>query len=190
MNSVTRSSTETHKIANSKGLHLVVFVITMIFFTLNGSIAPAATAMPSDYRVTAADDKFTDTWQFAVAFKMRPPRRLRANRLELAMGTLSTSQENRLFLSLGPVWRLPLNSHSLFVELGISPTLISGSSFNGRDMGGNFHFTSSAAVGATFGARDALSLSLRIQHMSNGGLNSANPGMDMIGLNITFNSFN
>ena len=133
---------------NGKRLHIVVFVITMIFFTLNGSIARAATAMPSDYRVATAGDKFTDTWQFAVAFKMRPLRRLRARRLELAMGTLSTSQENRLFVSSGRVRRLPVNSHSLFVEVGISPTLIRGSSFNGHDVGGNFHFTSSAAVGA------------------------------------------
>ena len=106
------------------------------------------------------------------------------------MGTLSTSQENRLFVSLGPVWRLPINSRSLFVELGFSPTLLSGSSFNGRDVGGNFHFTSSAALGTTFGARDSVALSLRIQHMSNGSLRNTNPGMDMIGLNIAFNFSN
>ena len=44
---------------------------------------------------------------------------------------------------LGPVWRLPINSRSLFAELGISPTLLSGSSFNGRNMGGNFHLRTS-----------------------------------------------
>ncbi len=44
---------------------------------------------------------------------------------------------------LGPVWRLPINSRSLFVELGVSPTLLGGSSFNGRDMRENFHFTPS-----------------------------------------------
>ena len=179
-----RSSSETQKIGYLRTLYIVVFAIAMILSMLNSSNAQAATAMPTDYRVTAANDKFTDTWQMAVAFRMRPPRRLRARRLELAMGTLSTSQENRLFVSFGPVWRLPINSRSLFVELGISPTLISGSTFNGRDMGGNFHFTSSAAVGATFGARDSVALSLRIQHMSNGSLSSTNPGMDMIGLNF------
>ena len=121
---------------------------------------------------------------------MRPPRRLWARHVEVAVGTLSTSQENRLFVSLGPVWQLPIRSQWLSVELGISPTLLSGSSFNGRDVGGNFHFISSAAVRATFGAHDSVALSLRIQHMSNGGLSSTNPGMDMIGLNITFDSFN
>jgi hypothetical protein len=53
-------------------------------------------------------------------------------------------------------------------------------------MGGNLHFTSSAALGATFGARESVALSLRIQHTSNGGLSSTNPGMDIIGLNFAF----
>ena len=103
---MTRSSTGTHKIGRSKALHTVVFVIAMISFTLNGSNAGAATVMPSDYRLPAAADKSDDTKQFAVTFKMRPRRRLRSRHLELAMGTISTSQENRLFVSLDPVWRL------------------------------------------------------------------------------------
>ena len=179
-----RLSIETQKIGYPRALSIVVFAIMMISSMLNSSNARAATRWPSDYRVAAANDKFTDTWQYAVAFRLRPPHRLRAKRLELAVGTISTSQESRPFVSLGPVWRLPLSNDSLFVELSISPTLLSGSSFNGRDMGGNFHFTSSAAVGATFGARDSVALSLRIQHMSNGSLSSTNPGMDMIGLNF------
>ncbi len=184
---MTRSSTEMRKTGHSRLLHIAVFVVAMISFMLDGSNARAASLMPSDYHVAVAGDKFADTWQFAVTFRMRPPRLLRAERVELAIGTLSTSQENRLFGSLGPIWQLPIRGQQLVVELGFSPTFIGGSSFNGRDMGGNFHFTSSAAVRATFGARDSVALSLRIQHTSNGGLNSTNPGMDMIGLNITFN---
>ena len=188
-NNVTRSSTETHKIANSKALHAFVFVIAMISFMLNGSSARAASVMPSDYRLATAGDKFMDTWQFAVAFRMRPPRRLRgfrAKHLELAVGTISTSHESRPFVSLGPVWRFPVNNDSLFVELSISPTLLGGSTFNGRGIGDNFHFTSSAAVGKTFGLRDAVPLSLRIQHTSNAGLSSINPGMDTVGHNFAF----
>ncbi len=94
--------------------------------------------------------------------------------------------ENRPFVSLGPVWQFPVNNGPLFFELGISPTLLGGSTFNGRDLGDNFHFTSSAAVGKTFGARDAFSLSLRAQHTSNGNIKSTNPGMDMIGINFAF----
>ena len=168
---------------------MAVFAMMMISCLLNSSNARAAAAVPIDYRLAVAGDKFADTWQFAVAFRMRPPRRLRrlrAKHFELAVGTISTSQERRPFVSLGPVWRLPLNNDLLFVDLGISSTLLSGSSFNGRDMGGNFHFTSSAAIGTTFGSRDAISVSLRIQHTSNASLSSTNPGMDMIGVNFAF----
>ena len=173
----------------SKALHTVVFMIAMISFTLNGLNAQAANVVASDYRVVAASAKYNNTTQYAVAFRMRPPRRLRARHLELAIGAISTSQETRPFVSLGPVWRLPIRSRSLFVELGFSPTLIAGSSLNGRDLGGNFHFTSSASIGATFGARKNISIALRVQHTSNGGLSSTNPGLDMIGLNFAFNLF-
>ena len=188
-----RSSTETRKISDYKTLNIVVFAIMMISCMLNSSNARAATAVPSDYRLAVTGDKFADTWQLAVAFRMRPPRRLRgfrAKHFELAVGTISTSQESRPLVSLGLVWQLPVTNGPLFLELSISPTLIGGSSFNGRDLGGNFHFTSSAAVGKTFGARDAFSLSLRIQHTSNASLSSTNPGMDMIGVNFAFDFSN
>ena len=185
-----RSGTLTKRSGYSKALHTVVFVIAMISFSLNSSNAWAETVAPADYRVIAAGDKFADTTQFAVAFRMRPPRRLRARYLELAIGAISTSQENRAFVSLGPVWRLPIIHRSLFVELGFSPTLIAGSSFNGRDLGGNFHITSSASIGAIFGVRENVSVALRIQHISNGGISGTNPGMDMIGINFAFNLSN
>ena len=183
------SVTRNREFTQARALHVGVFLLAMISFMLNGLNAQAADLRPADYRLALADDKFSDTWQFAVAYRLRPPRRLRAQHLELAAGTISTSRDNRLFVSLGPVWRLPLQSESLFVEFGFSPTLLSGTSFNGRDMGGNFHFTSSATIGAYFGARDAMSVSLRIQHTSNGSLNSTNPGMDMIGINFAFDLF-
>jgi hypothetical protein len=182
-----RSGTQIQRIGYNKVFHTVVFVFAMISFTLNNSNAWAATVTPTDYRVVAASGKYEDTTQYAVAFKIRPPRRLRARHLELAIGAISTSQEIRPFVSFGPVWRLPLKSQALFVEFGFSPTLIFGSSFNGRDLGGNFHFTSSASVGATFGTRENFSVALRVQHTSNGGLSGTNPGLDMIGLNFTFN---
>jgi hypothetical protein len=162
------------------------FLLTLFSFTGNGSKAQAADLRPDEYRVSAGEDKFSDTWQFAMAYRIRSPQFLHAQHLELAAGTLSTSVDNKLFVSLGPVWRLPLNNDRMFVDLGISPTLLSGSSFNGRDMGGNFHFTSSAEIVAFIDARNNLSMSLRIQHMSNGGISSTNPGMDMVGIRFAF----
>lgn len=178
------------KILYSKSLHAIVFLVAMLSFTLNGVNAFAATLEPTDYRIGSAGDKFEGTRLYAVAFKMRPPRRLRAKHLELAIGALSTSGEDRAFISLGPVWRLPVKHRSFFGELGFSPTLLGGSYLNGRDLGGNFHFTSSVAVGATFGRRQALSVSLRAQHTSNGGLSNTNPGIDIFGINVAFNFTN
>ena len=185
-----RSGTQNHKAGRSRVLHTVVFAIAMISIAMNSSTARAADLAPADYRILTAGGEFDDTTQIAVAFRMRPPRRLRARHLELAVGAITTPEETRAFVSLGPVWRLPIDSDSFFIDLGFSPTLISGSSLNGRDLGGNFHFTSSASIGTTFGASDNIAVSLRVQHTSNGGLSSDNPGLDMIGLNITFNVFN
>ena len=180
------SATAVSKIGKRNLLHVVVFALAMTTFSLHAANTWAGSWKPSDYRVTYAGQKFDETWQQAVAFRLRPPRRLRARRLELAIGAISTSEEIRPFVSLGPVWRLPIRSQTVFFELGFSPTLVGGSRFNGRDLGGNFHFTSSIALGANLGARKNFSVSLRMQHTSNGGLNSTNPGMDMIGLNIAF----
>lgn len=145
-----RPGTQTREVDNSRVLHTVVFVIAMMSFALNSSNARAASLAPADYRVLAAGGEFNDTTEIAAAFRRRPPRRLRPRHLELAAGAITTSQETRAFVSLGPVWRLPTNSDSFFVEPGFSPTLISGSSLLGRDLDGYFHFTSSASVGTTF----------------------------------------
>ena len=181
------SDTQIRSIRDSKALHTVVFVIAMISFTLHGANVRAANLGTTEYRVATATKKSGNTSQFAVAFRMLPPRRLRARHVELAVGAISTSQETRAFVSLGPVWRLPINHRLPYVELGFSPTLLTGSSLNNRDLGGNFHFTSSISIGATFGTRQNISLALRVQHTSNGGLGSTNPGLDMIGLNFAFN---
>ncbi len=100
-----RSSTKTHRIANSKPLHIAVFAIAMISFTLNDSNARAANVIPTDYRLATADDKCADAWKIMVVFKVRPRRRLLAKRVALAIDTLSISHEDRLFVSLGAMQR-------------------------------------------------------------------------------------
>ena len=166
---MTRSSTATHKIANSKALHIVVFVIAMISFTLNGSNTQAESVVPADYRLATAGDKIDDTRQFAVAFKMRPRRRLRARHLELAMDTLSTSQENRLFVSLSTMQR-PLVIYEQNAVAGLTNRLLARLA----------RVVLQAFPGSFPG-------NIKTETV---GLSSTNPGMDMVGPNITFNSFN
>ncbi len=118
-----RSSTKIHRFANSKALHLAVFAIAMISFTLNGWNAQAENVIPTDYRLAAADDNFADAREFVVVFKVRPRRRLRSKRVELAIDTLATSQENRLFASFGSMQR-PLVIHEQNVVAGSTDRLL------------------------------------------------------------------
>lgn len=163
-----------------------VFVTAMLSITMQGEVARAEPLVPDGYRVGAAMQKFDGTWQLAAIYNLRPPRRLRSSHLEFAIGMNTTPAESRAFVSLGPVWRYPLPGHGVVAEFGFSPTLLAGSTYNGRDMGGNVHFTSSAAIAATFGERRALSVALRLQHTSNAGLHRTNPGMDIVALSVRY----
>lgn len=182
MNSATnRQSCHGHR------LNALFLALVMLCCAINGANARAESLAPSEFRILAAGEKFDGVRQYAVTFKIRPPRRLRSKYLELAVGSISSDTSDRAFVSFGPVWRFPFARETAFVDLGFSPTLISGSRFNGRDLGGNFHFTSSVSIGMTFGRQQAIALALRAQHTSNGGLSDVNPGIDMVGLNFTFN---
>ena len=171
--------------------HALVFIIAMSSILMRATPAEAELLWPVEYRVGEAIGKHNDVSQYAVAFHARPPRRLRAERLEVAIGTLANPLENRAFVSVGPVWRLPARWQPfapdvLSVDVGFSPTWISGSRLTDRDLGGNLHFTSSLSLGAHLNRQRTVHLSLRVQHTSNGGLDSRNPGLDMIGLSLVY----
>lgn len=109
-------------------------------------------------------------------------------RLTLEVGEFDTDLEDRLFGSFGPAlridndrWRIPV-----FVDLGISPTVIDGSEFGDRNLGSSLNFTSYVALGMRFGRQKDHSVSFRFQHISNGGINSTNPGVDMFGFDFVF----
>jgi hypothetical protein len=163
-------------------LSILLLYVMLASVWVGGPQAQAATLRPDDLRVGMAIGKFDETWQLAAIYKLRAPRRLRARHLELAVGVTTSTTDTHKIVSLGPVWRYPIFGDRVAVELGFSPTLLSGSTFDGRDMGGRFHFTSSVEFEAEFGAHRAFTASLRIQHTSNGGLNGNNPGMDVVGI--------
>lgn len=158
----------------------VVLVIASIQF------AGAADLAPAGYRLSNGLDKFKQSWQVAAVFRTGATQILASRNLELAAGVISSPSCNEVFVSLGPNWHWPVHKQKIFLEIGFSPTLISGSTFDDRDIGGNFHFTSSIALGARFGREENILVALRIQHISNGGLASPNPGLDMVGINFRF----
>ena len=145
----------------------------------------AETKQPAGMRYGKAVGQFHDVHHYAAIYQLSAPRRTGARHLELAVGALDSGGDTSAFLSLGPVWRFHPGTHSLYLEFGFSPTLISDPSLGGVQLGGNVHFTSSATVGTRFGSRDEYGVELRIQHTSNGGLDSTNPGLDAIALNFT-----
>lgn len=107
-------------------------------------------------------------------------------KLTLEAGRFNQGSENRFFASLGPTlrlandrWRVPL-----FVDLGLSPTVIDGSTYGDRDFGTSFNFTSHIAVGLRFGQTKNHMVKLRYQHISNGSLDEVNPGVNMIGVDV------
>ena len=165
----------------SRATRALTVLLGLVALTANAQAAPGS-LIPDEYRIASAASKFDDTYQFTAAYRLRAPRALQAHHLELALGTVYTTSETEAFVSFGPVWRFPLGEGSSFVDFGFSPTFLSGTDFNGRDIGGNVHFTSSLAVGTRFGRAEKYSLGLRAQHTSNGGLDHTNPGLDMIGL--------
>ena len=117
------------------------------------------------------------------------PDNARRLRWEVAFGTLHEGSVDRLFLSGGPVWRFApgqsRESARFVIDLGINPTLLAGAKFSRIDLGGFMQFTSFVSAGARFGRDRASRVAVRVQHISNGSLNSTNPGTDQLGLEFS-----
>ncbi|SEP11021.1 acyloxyacyl hydrolase [Aquisalimonas asiatica] len=70
----------------------------------------------------------------------------------------------------------------LSIGVGTGPTYISERRLGGREFGGNWQFTSHAAV--RLRVADQVSIGYRIQHTSNAGLYSPNDGYDIQALEV------
>lgn len=149
------------------------------------AVAGPPDLLPDGFRLQHAVGKFSDTTELAAEYRLRAPRLLGANRLEVAFGALADGEVTRPFVSIGPVWRWNLPSLS-YLEFGFSPTLLSDATVDDRSLGGHLHFTSSLSIGRYFGNSDQYSVAVRAQHVSNGGLDSRNPGIDVVGLRFAW----
>ena len=142
---------------------------------------PAHARSPDELRVLTAFEKFDDTALIGAAYHTRGLRFLRASYVDWSLGVLVRRGEARPFVAAGPAWRLG-GSTPWFASFSISPTLIADPRLDGKTLGGNFHFTTAASFGRRIGSRWAISI--RAQHISNGGLHDRNPGLDTIGVSI------
>lgn len=133
--------------------------------------------------------KFDGLSQNAVVIKTRENHIKYVDKIEFASGEIANDEDSSFFLSAGPTWRFSkrvIRSGLAYIEFGISPTWISNSNFANESLGGHVFFTSNIQLGMHFGRHRELSLSVRVHHISNGGLSSENPGTDMVGIEISY----
>ena len=109
--------------------------------------------------------------------------------LELASGWIERGGDRSNFVSLGPSYRMHFRGSDFgrwFADFGSQPTYISKSNFGGKPLGGKFFFTTYMGAGAYLDSRRRTCFLLRYQHTSNAGLDGDNPGVDMVGLTISY----
>ncbi len=109
-------------------------------------------------------------------------------RLTAEAGRFEFGSNHRTFASLGPSFRFSSDGQRVprFYEFGISPTIIDGSKYGDKDFGTSFNLTTHVAFGLRFGRLKNQVVKFRYQHISNGGINNDNPGVNMIGLDFSF----
>ena len=166
-------------------LHLFVFLALLLSQTPASALQFESVAM----RNMTSYKKFEGLSQNAVVIKSRETRVKYLNRFEFSGGQLTDGETSSVFMSFGPAWRFNqrvARSGLAFIEFGTSPTWISNDIFDNESLGGHVFFTSNVQLGVHFGYRRELTLSLRVHHISNGGINSTNPGTDMVGLEMSY----
>lgn len=85
-----------------------------------------------------------------------------------------------------PVFRYQKDRSPWFFEAGVGVTFIAPIYRNPRKrFSTTFNFIEQLAVGRHFGGQGEHQLSLRVQHVSNGGIRHPNPGEDFIQLRYT-----
>ena len=79
--------------------------------------------------------------------------------------------------SVGPGLYLMTPRKRFVFSAGIYPTYLSEATFGDEDFGESFQFTS--AVGVNYNFLRSMTIGYRFQHMSNAGISSENPGLNM-----------
>lgn len=105
-------------------------------------------------------------------------------RLDFSAGWLHGEGEDAALGTLGPTAVLTWKDFPVSLDAGSSPTLISRHHFGNRDFGGAFQFTSH--VGLNWDFAPHFTLGYRYQHMSNAGLFSPNPGLNLHLLSVSY----
>lgn len=164
----------------------LLLVLSSMLATL---LAEADSLLPNEMRIVTSIGASSDVTQVAAVYRLQGfpvLTAMGAQYLEVSAGAFAGIDETRPMLSVGPAWQATPFGDRAKLRFGITPTLIAGSSFQGEDIGGNFHFTSFIEIANQFGWERRGSIALRIQHTSNAGFQRPNPGIDMAGFSINY----
>jgi len=164
--------------------------------------SPAIAATPFIERIDGAGVRFADSKKnfdsvvqeslfvnFTTPWRWVSERNTSATiRLTLDVGRLRDEEMQRAFTSFGPTVRIMRERSRvpLFLDLGLSPTIIDGVKYGEEDLGTSFNFTSHIGIGLMLGPSRRHEIKLRFQHTSNGGIDETNPGVDMLGFDYVF----
>lgn len=99
------------------------------------------------------------------------------SRLDFSVGWLGDRGNNAAIGTVGPSLVLSWERLPLALEGGSSPTFLSTHQFGTKDFGTEVQFTSH--VGVNWDFAEHWRIGYRFQHMSNAGLSSSNPGLNM-----------
>jgi hypothetical protein len=105
-------------------------------------------------------------------------------RLDCSAGWLADDVFDAAKITLGPTVLIPWPDSRVSFEIGASPTYISRYVFERLDFGMNFQITSHGGVNFDFSKR--LRGTFRYEHMSNAGLSSNNPGLNLFALGLDY----
>lgn len=105
-------------------------------------------------------------------------------RLDFSAGWLADPGADAAIVTLGPslIWtqeRFPLS-----FEGGVSPTYVSTHRFETKNLGTEFQFTSHIGLNLELSAH--FRLGYRFQHISNSGIRTPNPGLNLHFLSVSY----
>ena len=119
------------------------------------------------------------SWQIASGWRLRTI-------LEANAGILHGGGQSAFVGSAGPGISLIGFGDRINIPMGVNLTFISEDTFGDDDFGGPIQFTSHIGLNINFTRR--IMMGYRLQHMSNAGLYSSNPGVNihMLGIGYRF----
>jgi hypothetical protein len=104
--------------------------------------------------------------------------------IEAGIGALTAEGETAGTLHIGPALELSYGECPVSLTLSTGPTVLSEDTFDDRDLGGHFHFTS--GIGLNWQACEKWNVGYRYQHTSNANIDTPNPGLDMHTLSLSY----